>query len=160
MVKILTTIGTFLIILFMTPIKGLDRDHWGTHFVLTFLAYHDTDIKNEVVITAREQCNVSVIFHGTNIEHFIELAAGKSQIYTYDDIITLEPFHQVLPKKAVSVESSRSVSVFGMSRSKKYGDGFLALPTLGLGTEYITVNCNSTGGCEYHDIHISKCIAM
>ncbi|XP_055958803.1 uncharacterized protein LOC130014032 [Patella vulgata] len=59
-------------------------------------------------------------------------------------------------KKAITVESTAKVSVYGLSYVFRSADGFLALPTPSLGMEYMTVNIDD----DHFPLHVSAQIVI
>ncbi|KAK6173609.1 hypothetical protein SNE40_017028 [Patella caerulea] len=115
-------------------------DHWGTNFVLSFLRNVD-NAANRIVVTTRELTDVTITFHeGTGDIRVFQLLAGESRTETFGFDSTAYPPLTVLTNKAITVESTAKVSVYGLSYVKRSTDGFLALPTPSLGMDYMAVN--------------------
>ncbi|ESO91032.1 hypothetical protein LOTGIDRAFT_163550 [Lottia gigantea] len=137
-----------LLILFQTG-HQFEIDHWGNHFVLTFLQTGDGEVKNSLIITTREDSNISVTFHESNQAKELHLRSDASHTLHFNANSTAKPSMLVLPLKAVSIEASKAISVYGFTESidpMLYSkDGFLILPVPSLGVEYLAVTCEKDG---------------
>lgn len=105
--------------------------------VPSFKLYISSEVATEVTITGQGFIrNVTTIPNG-----IIEVTVPQSVAQPYErDINPATPQHQeqnVLVGKGLNISSKDPVIVYGVTRIPYTSDGFLAVPTSGLGKEYV-----------------------
>ena len=78
----------------------------------------------------------------------VDLTLEQAQVFTRNDRSDVPP-DQVYKKKAVKIVSEDPIVVYGINRITATSDGMLALPTSGIGREYIVASARDiTGGFQ------------
>jgi hypothetical protein len=134
------------------------RSSKGTDFWLTFLFNSsETDYGNftSIIIAADSNTEVEVVSPGCVWDdsspprgiNYIKILGGTiavvpiKQTFSYWEI----PFSDEITPNAIHITASAPVTVYGFCRESYSADGFLALPTAMLGTNYIVLSyCNSS----------------
>lgn len=129
----------------------------GTDFYLT-LPNHlcvsiparcmSSPVTNKLIVAASVATTGDVTFNGA-ITPF-SVAAGGQVVITLDPAVVLIS-NEVIEAKAIHVTALSPVSVHAVSETTTSADGYLALPTAGLGTSYYVMSYASTNepGSEF-----------
>lgn len=142
------------------PIPAATVTSMGTDFYLTLpdhLCVSDpgqcknTPVTNKLIVAAATATTGDVTFYGV-VTPF-SVAAGGVVVITLDPVI--DPItnqmvdvvltkNEVIETKGIHVTSLAPVSVHVISETTRSADGYLALPTAGLGTSYYVMSYAST----------------
>jgi len=108
----------------------------------------NTPVTNKLTIAAATATSGNVIFNGVTTPFFV--AAGAETVITLDSAVVLTA-NETIEAKAIHVTALAPVSVYVVSESASSADGYLGLPTPGLGTDYYVMSYASTGynGSEF-----------
>lgn len=129
----------------------------GTDFYLTLpdhlcvsnpASCGDTPVTNKLIVAAAAATTGNVTFNG--ITTSFSVAADGETAVTLDPAVVLTVNDTVQPK-AIHVTSLAPVSVYVVSETATSADGYLGLPTPGLGTNYYVMSYASAGytGSEF-----------
>ena len=139
------------------PIPAPAVTSMGTDFYLT-LPDHlcvsnpaiciNTPVTNKLIVAAATATTGDVTFNGV-VTTFSVVAGGQVAI-TLDPAVVLTS-KEVVEAKGIHVTALAPVSVHVVSETTRSSDGYLALPTAGLGTSYYVMSYSSTSqtGSEF-----------
>jgi hypothetical protein len=122
----------------------------GTDFYLTLpdhLCYsspascNNTPVTNKLIVAAVTATTGNVIFNGVTTTFTV--AAGAEAVITLDPTVVLTT-NETVEAKGIHVTALSPVSVHVVSEHATSADGYLALPTSGLGTNYYIMSYAST----------------
>lgn len=122
----------------------------GTDFFLTLPDHlcvsnpaicKNTPVTNKLIVAASMATTGEVTFNGV-ITPF-SVSAGGQVVITLDPAVVLTT-NEVVEAKAIHVTALSPISVHVVSESSYSADGYLALPTAGLGTSYYVMSHAST----------------
>ena len=122
----------------------------GTNFYLTLPDHlcvsvpaqcNNTPVSNKLIVAAATATTGEVTFNGV-ITPF-SVAAGAETVITLDPAVVLIA-NETVEAKGIHVTALSPVSVDVVSESATSADGYLALPTPGLGTNYYVMSYAST----------------
>ncbi|MEO8332473.1 MAG: hypothetical protein ABI479_08560 [Gallionella sp.] len=107
-----------------------------------------TSVTNKLIVAAPTATTGSVTFN-TLTTTFSVAAGGQTEI-TLDTAVVLTT-NEVIESKGIHVTAQSPISVHVVSESAYSADGYLALPTTGLGTSYYVMSYASTSqtGSEF-----------
>ncbi|HUX91531.1 MAG TPA: IgGFc-binding protein [Gallionellaceae bacterium] len=105
-------------------------------------------VTNKLIIAAFTATTGEVKFNGAITPFFV--AAGGQVVITLDPAVVLTS-NELVEAKGIHVTALSPVSVHVVSENAHSADGYLALPTPGLGTKYYVMSYASTGdtGSEF-----------
>ena len=108
----------------------------------------NTPVTNKLTIAAATATTGNVIFNGVTTP--FSVAAGAETVITLDPAVVLTS-NETIESKAIHLTSLAPVSVYVVSESASSADGYLGLPTPGLGTDYYVMSYASAGytGSEF-----------
>jgi hypothetical protein len=108
----------------------------------------NTPVTNKLIVAASAATTGDVTFSGV-ITPF-SVSAGGQVVITLDPAVVLTT-NEVIEAKAIHVTALAPVSVHVVSETTTSADGYLALPTAGLGTSYYVMSYASTNqpGSEF-----------
>ncbi len=129
----------------------------GTDFYLTFpdhlcisdpASCNNSPVTNKLIVAAATATTGEVTFNGV-ITPF-SVAAGAETGITLDPAVVLTA-NETVESKGIHVTAQSPVSVHVVSENATSADGYLALPTPGLGTRYYVMSYSSVryGGSEF-----------
>lgn len=129
----------------------------GTDFYLTLpdhlcvsnpASCNNTPVTNKLIVAAAAATTGNVIFNGVTTP--FSVTAGGETVITLDPAVVLKANETAEPK-AIHVTSLSPVSVYVVSENATSADGYLGLPTPGLGTNYYVMSYASAGytGSEF-----------
>lgn len=129
----------------------------GTDFYLTLPDHlcvsepalcNDTPVSNKLIVAAATSTTGEVTFNGVMTP--FSVAAGGETVITLDHAVVLTS-NETVEAKAIHVTALSPVSVHVISENSLSADGYLALPTAGLGKTYYVMSYASTGltGSEF-----------
>lgn len=129
----------------------------GTDFYLTLPDHlcvsnpalcNNMPVTNYLIVAAAAATTGEVTFNGV-ITPF-SIAAGAESVVTLDPAVVLTA-NEMIEAKAIHVTAQSPVSVHVVSEDATSADGYLALPTPGLGTKYYVMSYASTrySGSEF-----------
>ena len=129
----------------------------GTDFYLTLPDHlcvsnpsscNNMPVKNYLIVSADAATNGEVTFNGV-ITPFA-IAAGAESVITLDPAVVLTA-NETVEAKGIHLTSQLPVSVHVVSENATSADGYLALPTPGLGTKYYVMSYASSrySGSEF-----------
>lgn len=94
-------------------------------------------VSNKLLIAAATATSGEVIFN--NVTTPFSVAAGGQTLLTLDPAVVLTS-NEVIETKAIHITALSPVTVHVMSENATSADGYLALPTSGLGTKYYVMS--------------------
>lgn len=129
----------------------------GTDFYLTLpdhlcvsspASCGNTPVTNKLIVAAASATTGNVVFNGVTAP--FSVTAGGETVITLDPAVVLTA-NETIAAKAVHVTSQSPVSVYVISENATSADGYLGLPTPGLGTSYYVMAYASAGytGSEF-----------
>lgn len=129
----------------------------GTDFYLTLPDHlcvsepalcNNLPVNNSVLITSSTATSGEITFN--NVTTPFSVTAGGKTVVTLDSAVVLTSV-EVVESKAIHLTSLAPVTVHVMSENATSADGYLALPTAGLGTEYYVMSRASSrySGSEF-----------
>lgn len=129
----------------------------GTDFYLTLpdhlcvstpASCGNTPVTNTLTVAAASATTGNVVFNGVTTP--FSVAAGGETVITLDPAVVLTA-NETIQAKAIHVTSVSPVSVYVVSENATSADGYLGLPTPGLGTNYYVMAYASAGytGSEF-----------
>jgi hypothetical protein len=98
-------------------------------------------VSNKLIVAAAAATTGNVTFNGVTTP--FSVAAGAETVITLDSAVVLTA-NETVEAKGIHVTSSSPVSVYVVSENMNSADGYLALPTPGLGTNYYVMSYSST----------------
>lgn len=101
----------------------------------------NTPVTNKLIVAAATATTGDVTFNGV-VTPF-SVASGGEVVITLDPAVVLTT-NEVIEAKGVHVTALLPVSVHVVSETTRSADGYLALPTAGLGTSYYVMSYAST----------------
>lgn len=107
-----------------------------------------TPVSDKLIVAAATATTGTVTFNGVSTP--FSVAASGETVITLDPAVVLTTNDIVAPK-AIHVTSQAPVSVYVVSENATSADGYLGLPTPGLGTNYYVMSYASSGytGSEF-----------
>lgn len=139
------------------PEYFMGNNNTGTEFYMSFLpawpvpggaehikVYVSSPVATEVTVAVEGAgwTSTKVTVPNDVIEFDIPVHVAQPYYRTDRDI---PPTDQVYPRAAVRVSSADPVIVYGLTRYQYTSDGFLALPTSAIGTDYIIASYGDVG---------------
>lgn len=127
----------------------------GTDFYLTLPDHlcvsvpsscNNTPVTNKLIVAAATATTGEVTFNGVITP--ISIAAGAETVITLDPIVVLTT-NETVEAKGIHVTALSPVSVHVVSENAISADGYLALPTPGLGTKYYVMSYASAASAGY-----------
>ena len=129
----------------------------GTDFYLTLPDHlcvsspalcNNTPVTDKLIVAAAAATTGNVTFNGVTTP--FSVAAGADTVITLDPAVVLTTNETVEPK-AIHVTAQAPVSVYVVSENATSADGYMGLPTPGLGTNFYVMSYASTGytGSEF-----------
>jgi hypothetical protein len=129
----------------------------GTDFYLTLpdhicvsdpASCNNTPVSNKLIVAATTATTGEVTFNGVITPYSV--AAGAETVITLDPAVVLTA-NETVEAKGIHVTALSPVSVHVVSENSISADGYLALPTPGLGTKYYVMSyaSNRYSGSEF-----------
>ncbi|XP_056010931.1 IgGFc-binding protein-like [Ostrea edulis] len=132
-------------VLILLPLANCALDSRGTHFLIAFLDNFTKrqDISPEIFITTASNTpvHVHVTSPGTSNPHVNQsfvVSRGIVHQLTVSPDFRLN--HTEMSHKAIEITANKDIVVYGVNREVHSDDGYLALPTDVLGSEYYTIS--------------------
>jgi len=137
--------------------KTLAITSMGTDFYLTLPDHlcvsnpsscNNSPVANSLIVAAASATTGEVTFNGATTS--FSVAAGAETVITLDPAVVLTA-NETIETKGIHVTALSPVSVHVVSENATSADGYLALPTPGLGTKYYVMSYSSTrySGSEF-----------
>lgn len=129
----------------------------GTDFYLTLPDHlcvstpalcNNTPVTNKLIVAAAAATTGNVIFNGVTTP--FSVAAGAETVITLNPAVVLTA-NETIEAKAIHVTAVAPVSVYVVSENPTSADGYMGLPTPGLGTNYYVMSYASAAytGSEF-----------
>jgi len=129
------------------PISAPVVTSMGTDFYLTLPDNNlNVSFTNKLIVAAAAATSGEVTFNGVVTPFSVtpsSAATGGEVVITLDPAVVLKT-NEVIEAKGIHVTSLSPVSVHVVSESTYSADGYLALPTAGLGTSYYVMSYANT----------------
>ncbi|XP_076085689.1 IgGFc-binding protein-like [Mytilus galloprovincialis] len=121
-------------------------DNKGTEFLVAFMdnkVLHGHDIKPELFVTtdSRHLVHINISSPGiSNSQLRTQFTVSRGQVHLVQIDTSYRLDHTESSQKAILIQSDKDIVVYGVNRESHSDDGYLALPTDALGTEYYTIS--------------------
>lgn len=128
------------------------RDNWGKEFILAFTQYGPTALKNTTQAEITGEPNVKIKLTFSNIQQSISMTKKVKTVYipsSYSKFNEMEP-------KGISISSTSSVSVRGISKRPDISAGFICIPVERLSASYVVVTYLPDPSCQTFFSIVSK----
>lgn len=123
----------------------------GTDFYLTLpdhlcvsntAACNDTPVTNSLTVASATATTGDVTFNGVTTP--FSVAAGSETVIALDSAVVLTA-NETIEAKGIHVTAQSPVSIYVVSENATTADGYMALPTSGLGTNYYVMSYPGSG---------------